>query len=160
MFWFQEAGFIGFMRSLRGKDQEKVGKRKDELWDFCCVRKMEKPVVALWPDRNTLALTPPSLKKRIFLYNCADVCNTDVYHDSNLALFIINMWTGHFASTYCDITVIESQIYATPSTQPAVPGDRQLQLLCTSHPKLFLIVPVFFLITFVNKNHKCTITIL
>lgn len=27
----QEAGFIGFMRSLRGRDQEKVGKRKEEL---------------------------------------------------------------------------------------------------------------------------------
>ena len=28
----QEAGFTGFMRSLRGRDQEKVGKRKEELW--------------------------------------------------------------------------------------------------------------------------------
>lgn len=27
----QEAGFTGFMRNLRGRDQEKVGKRKEEL---------------------------------------------------------------------------------------------------------------------------------
>lgn len=31
VYTIQEAGFTGFMRSLRGRDQEKVGKRKEEL---------------------------------------------------------------------------------------------------------------------------------
>ena len=41
----QEAGFTGFMRSLRGRDQEKVVKRKEDLWEPHAGRGDD----ALWP---------------------------------------------------------------------------------------------------------------
>lgn len=53
----QEEGFTGFMRTLRGRDQEKVIRKKEELWGRPC-REGERGtahfVIALWP------LTPPS----------------------------------------------------------------------------------------------------
>lgn len=52
----QEEGFTGFMRTLRGRDQEKVIRKKEELWVRPC-REGERGtahfVIALWP------LTPP-----------------------------------------------------------------------------------------------------
>lgn len=42
----QEEGFRGFMRSVRGRDQEKVGRKKEELWGRRCSAWF---VIALWP---------------------------------------------------------------------------------------------------------------
>lgn len=42
----QEDGFTGFMRNLRGRDQEKVGKKKEELWGRPPAASF---VIALWP---------------------------------------------------------------------------------------------------------------
>lgn len=48
----QEEGFTGFMRTLRGRDQEKVIRKKEELWGRPC-REGERGtahfVIALWP---------------------------------------------------------------------------------------------------------------
>lgn len=81
----QEAGFTGFMRSLRGRDQEKVGKRKEELWGRHAGRGggrcTAQFVIALWP--LTLARALSALmwetwwpqRKAIFLHHGDHVCN-------------------------------------------------------------------------------------
>lgn len=47
----QEEGFTGFMRTLRGRDQEKVIRKKEELWGPA------RSVFALWP---LTSLPPPA----------------------------------------------------------------------------------------------------
>lgn len=80
----QEAGFTGFMRSLRGRDQEKVVKRKEELWE-----KHAGSGGAAWGggamhcdpwawQRALSALTGETRqpqRKAIFLYRGDSVCN-------------------------------------------------------------------------------------
>ena len=96
---FQEAGFIGFMRSLRGRDQEKVGKKKEELWGWLG---WGEPVVALWPQaqRGPISTDVGDLKtsaKGYFWY-CADhVCYTSgvTYRQTTFfffSLFSLVLW--------------------------------------------------------------------
>lgn len=82
----QEAGFTGFMRSLRGRDQEKVVKRKEELWEKHAGSGGAawgggKCTVTLDPwawQRALSALTGETRqpqRKAIFLYRGDSVCN-------------------------------------------------------------------------------------
>lgn len=79
----QEDGFTGFMRNLRGRDQEKVVKRKEELWGGRTGRGRctAQFVIALWPLTLPRALSALTWEtwwpqwKAIFLYHGNHVCN-------------------------------------------------------------------------------------
>lgn len=75
----QEAGFTGFMRSLRGRDQEKVVKRKEELWEKHAGRGWGAMHCDPWAWQRALsALTGETRRpkrKAIFLYRGDSVCN-------------------------------------------------------------------------------------
>lgn len=80
----QEEGFTGFMRTLRGRDQEKVIKKKEELWGRAC-REGDVALHTLslhcdpWPPARALsALTWETWwpqRKAIFLFPGNHVCN-------------------------------------------------------------------------------------
>lgn len=77
----QEEGFTGFMRTLRGRDQEKVIRKKEELWGRPC-REGERGtahfVIALWPLTSPVLQQGPyehwrgrldDLNERLFFYS-------------------------------------------------------------------------------------------